>query len=376
MINLMAFVRTTKKHGLSPVNYYRALLPVSMLGRKSNKFNIDVLTQDDVKRIITNGASNHLLGRHIYVISRLYREDGRQEFFDIIREHGGQIVFDTDDDLTCDYRELGRGDEFKKMLETVDLVTVSTPYLSKQVARYTGYKPPVLPNHVDASWFSKASMAAERKVPGLTVGFIGTASHEADWEFPVRALARIAGEHPEVTIVTAGFVPTYLENFPNIVKLNPVPYSQYPGLMRQFDIVCCSLDPNDEFNMSKSSIKALESMVAARTLANGKIGGAVPVCTDMPVYRRTVTKHNGVLTDNNGWYEALLELVTDENLRHRLAVQGYRWVRKNGDMAEGYRAWANVYQGLVGGEYAISRTTQRNEDSFRHHRSRRRVIGL
>lgn len=357
MINLMAFVRTTNKHGLSPVNYYRALLPIGMLGRKSNRFNIDVLTQDDVRRILANGASNHLLGRHIYVISRLYREEGRQEFFDAIHEHGGRVVFDTDDDLTCDHRELGRGDEFKKMLETVDLVTVSTPYLSRQVSKYTGYKPPVLLNHVDAGWFSAASMAAERKVPGLTVGFIGTASHEADWNFPVRALTRIAGEHPEVTIVTAGFVPTYLENFSNIVKLDPVPYSRYPGLMRQFDVVCCSLDPNDEFNKSKSSIKALEAMAAARVLPNGKVGGAVPVCTNMPVYRRTVNKYNGVLTDNNGWYKALLELITDEQLRYRLAVQGHKWVKKNRDMATGYRAWANVYRGLLGGRYAVSRTT-------------------
>lgn len=375
MIEITAFVRTTEKHGLSPVNYYRALLPMATLGKTSSKFNVRILTQDDTKSIIQLGLSGTLLGQDIYLISRLYREEGQQEFLDTIHDHGGLVVFDTDDDLTCDYRELGRGDDFKAMIRTADLVTVSTPYLSKQLEKYTGYRPPVLYNHVDVEWFSKVSLATEKKVPGLTIGFIGTASHEADWIFPVKALVAIAEEHPGVTIVAAGYLPEYLRELPSVAKLKPVPYPRYPGLMRQFDIVCCSLDPGDVFNRSKSSLKALEAMSAARTLSNGKTGGAIPVCTDMPVYRRAVNKHNGVLTSNDDWYEALSRLVNDEQLRNRLATQGYRWVRKNRDITTGYKAWARTYRNLLGGKYDdIPRATRRNQDRERHHRSGRIAV--
>lgn len=352
MINITGFVRSTEKHGVSPVNYYRAMLPLNTLGKKSDRFNVTVLTQDTVRQRITSGVSDTILGEDVYVVSRLYKEEGRQEFLDTIHRNGGLVVFDTDDDLTCDHRELGRGDEFKRMVETTDLVTVSTPYLSRRISEYTGYRPPVLYNHVDVEWFSRTSMRAKRSVNGLSIGFIGTASHEGDWIYPVKALLKIAEENPDITLVTAGYVPPYLQEVTNIVKLDPVPYRLYPELIRQFDIVCCSLDPNDEFNRSKSAIKSLEAMSAARVLSNGKIGGAVPVCTDMTVYRRVIGKHNGVLTSNDCWYDALSMLIKNEPLRNRLAVQGYKWVKKNRNMATiGYKAWGKVYRDLIGGKY-------------------------
>jgi glycosyltransferase involved in cell wall biosynthesis len=116
-------------------------------------------------------------------------------------------------------------------------------------------------------------------------------------------------------------------------------------VIRQFDVVCCALDPNDIFNKSKSAIKALEAMAAKRRLPCGKFGGAVPVCTDMSVYRRAVNHgHNGLLVDNDQWYAALKKLVTDRSYTTRLSVQGHNWVRRNRDIAQGWKLWESTYR--------------------------------
>lgn len=349
-MRVMAFVRHSHVTGISAINYYRAISPLQHLSKR-NDFDVEILGQEEIRGITENGESETLLGRDLYLTSRLFAgRAGRHEFIDVLHQHGGKVVFDTDDDLTDEYRKLGRGEDFKGVLRDVDYVTVSTPYLRDCLAPYTKHVPVVLPNHVDAKWFSGASLGSERKYPGLTIGFIGTASHYDDWKFPMEALHRLATEYEGICILAAGYAPDYLRALPNFHELDPVPYVMYPSLMRQFDIVCCSLDAEDGFNKSKSSIKALESMAAARVLPNGKIGGAVPVCTNMKVYRRTVqNKHNGLLTDNDHWYETLSHLIDDRLLRQRLAMQGLTWVTKNRDIRQGHRKWGLAYQKMMEG---------------------------
>ncbi len=346
----MAFVRHSEVTGISAINYYRAVSPLQHLA-KDPRHKIEILGQKEIRAIVEEGRSNDLLGRDLYLTSRLFAgRAGRHEFIDVLHRHGGIVVFDTDDDLTDDFRDLGRGDDFKGVLRDVDYVTVSTPYLRDRLEAHTKHRPVVLPNHVDVGWFSGESYHTERQHKGLTIGFIGTASHYADWKFPMGALHRLAREHPDITILAAGYSPDYLSSLPNFHELDPVPYVMYPQLMRQFDIVCCSLDAEDGFNMSKSSIKALEAMAAARRLPNGKVGGAVPACTNVKVYRRTVqNKHNGLLIDNSEWYEALSLLIDDHRLRHRLAVQGLAWVTKNRDIKTGHRRWGAAYQKMLEG---------------------------
>lgn len=351
MISVIAFVRRSDVTGISAINYYRAIAPLTRLGADPG-FSVTILGQTEIRQIMEAGRDSDLLGRDLYLTSRLFAgSEGRTEFIEAIHKHGGKVIFDTDDDLTDEYRELGRGEDFKGILGDTDYVTVSTPYLAKRMAPYTKMPPMTLCNHVDAEWFGEASMNAPRLTKGLAIGLIGTASHYDDWHFPLRALHRVADEHPEdVIIVAAGYVPDYLKGLDNLIELSPVPYIHYPRLMRQLDIVCCSLDAEDGFNQSKSSIKALEAMAAARVLSNGKTGGAVPVCTNMPVYRRTVNnRHNGLLVNNDQWYEALSLLVGDKKLREKLAVQGHQWVGKHRDIATGYTDWARAYRQMKEG---------------------------
>lgn len=349
--SLLAFVRVNDVGYLSPVSYYRVYQPANAIGQHSKHHRVEILSQRDVGAIINRfgKSAGFLEGRDIYLLSRLYRRSGLRRMLKVIHDSGGLVVFDTDDDLTEEHRHIdGRGDEFIYMANEVDLVTVSTPYLARQMKQHIGYTPTVLPNHIDCEWFSRISLATEKRTEQLTVGFVGTTSHYGDWKYPVDALRALNEEFANLRILVAGYCPDYLTDMDRVIELPAVPYSQYPGIMRQFDIVCCSLDVDDKFNQSKSSVKALEAMAAARYLSNGKLGGAVPVCTDMPVYRRTVSnRHNGLLVSNHGWYDALHSLITDRHLLEELATQGHKWVRKHRNIANGYGKWTRIYKQLL-----------------------------
>jgi glycosyltransferase involved in cell wall biosynthesis len=286
------------------------------------------------------------LQAEIFMVSRLYRREGLQRFLDAVHKLGGLAVFDTDDDLTEEFRQLdGRGDEFTYTVSQMDAITVSTPYLKKRMEQHTDKSVHVLPNHIDVNWFKRVSLSAERLIDTVTVGVLGTSSHYGDWHYPVEALRRLKEEmEGELTVLTGGFAPDYLQDL--ALSIQVVPYSQYPAMVSQFDIIACVLNPDDPFNLSKSGVKALEAMAAARHI-NGALGGAVPVCTDMPVYRRVINNgKNGYLVENDDWYDTLKALVTDQALRKRVAVQGLRWVTKNRDIRTGWRRWSRVYRSL------------------------------
>lgn len=333
------------------MNYYRCWLPLDAIKRFAGSgFEVRIYTQEQVGNFIQvfggKYTDNLLMDKKVHVVSRLYHKQGLNKFLDAVHSENGLVVFDTDDDLTDEFRELGDGPEFIRTMREMDLVTTSTPHLARRMAEYIGYVPPVLENHVDFGWFSRVSARCERRVPGLSVGLIGTASHYEDWKYPADALGKLTKKHHEITIAVAGYMPDYLGKL-GAFSLQGVPYHLYPTLMRQFDIVCCSLDPDDEFNKSKSAIKHLEASAAERVLPNGRIGGAVAVCTNMPVYRRTVNGKNGLLVSNDQWFDALDELVMDQKKRLRIAEAGYKWTKKHRAIERGYVKWSRLYRDLA-----------------------------
>lgn len=333
---------------VTAIHYYRALLPLKIVSERLD-YELVAMTPDEVRRAACLGPTERdllLNSFDCYWLSRLQRKEGLDEFIKTIREYNSKIIFDTDDDLTDRFRDLGSGDDFLATARQADMVTVSTPYLAKVMGKHLDCKPVVLPNYLDTKWFSATSLTAERLSDKITVGFVGTASHYQDWIHATPAIMELA-THADVEIIVAGYTPDYLQGMPNMREIGGVSYPWYPGVMRQFDIVCCALDHQDKFNKSKSAVKALEAMCAARELPNGKIGGAVPVCTDVKLYRRVVNRGNGVLISNSDWYPALKELVNNSILRQKLAVQGHRWVRKHRDIRQGYRGWSQVLQRIL-----------------------------
>jgi glycosyltransferase involved in cell wall biosynthesis len=353
LIDILGFVLERGGY-VRPVPYYRVAGPLAAIDRNSNSLNVKVLTDSEFKKAYVSGtAADVISSTRVLFMSRLhYQGQGKDldDFVDACKKYNITLVFDTDDDLTHRYRDLGQsgGQAFLDTMSRMDYVTVSTPYLKTRVEEETGQNATVIENHVHYDWFSEMSLKTDKMAGGVTVGFIGTHTHKDDWIYPVKALERLASKYDDVVILCAGFVPAYLRDMDNIIKLDSVPYPMYPTLIRQFDIVCCSLDPDDKFNWSKSGIKALEAMASSRELKNGRIGGAVPVCTDMKLYRRVVNNNNnGLLVDNDSWFDALELLIRDGRKRDSLAIAGNKWVKKHRDFDRGYRKWLRFFKEVV-----------------------------
>ena len=258
------------------------------------------------------------------------------------------LVYESDDDYSGRYRsaDVIPGKTLKQYIEHVDAVIASTKPLAELMAEESGGKPSyVIHNHVHYGWFSEVSSAAERLYAGLTVGLVGTGTHDADW-LPVAEVMPGIQEDYDVTFIVGGHVPDYL--YGKCEHLVPVHYSRYPAMLRQVDILCCSLDPQDPFNRFKSNVKVLEGWCAARPLGK-RLGGCAVIASMAEPYRSTVQhRNNGLLIRHtpDEWNRALRMLIENYQLRRKVQVNGLKAAKKY-DIAEGWKNWYRVYERIL-----------------------------
>jgi len=318
--------------------YYRAYLPLREVNRRADDIETKVINMDEIKGL----TDDELGGRDIYTMARMYGP-GHEEFLTEIHDRGGVLVLDSDDDLTETYKLVsGRGDEFKVVLADVDYVTVSTQPLADIFGQYTKRPPVVLKNHVDVTWMQKVASKSKRLVEGLTIGFSGSPTHWGDWYIPAVPFSRILRDY-DVTGLLHGEVPRYLTYAgDNLMRMGGVPFSIYPVLLKQFDIILCAVDSGDDFNQSKSAVKALEAMAI----------GVVPICSRFDPYMELEAAGAPIVIisedSRDGWYEAMEKTVRYTDRRQWLSDAGPDWVRENRDMCEsGYESWANFFRRII-----------------------------
>ena len=353
MISIIAFVKTLARSGINATNNMRALSPLRLLADGPD-FAIDVVSAHEV---LGAGQDSALLDRDIVLLSRRYGlKEAQGQVVEEAHRLGAVVIFDTDDDLSGQQRNSRHGGDFIEAVSLADYVTVSTQHLGQELAKFTRSRPVVLPNCLDVRWFSRASLRAERVfAPELvTIGLIGSDTHTGDWDSAAEAIQRLLDKYPNVLAVTAtDVIPWSVQGLSRLATIKPVPYYAYPELVRQIDIVCCCLDDRDPFNCSKSSVKALESMAAARQLSNGRIGGAVAVCTNMLPYQGVINGRNGLLINNDQWYDALEELVQDAARRNQMAADGLEWVTEHRNIEREFYRWGRLYKEILGGSIVL-----------------------
>lgn len=262
----------------------------------------------------------------------------------------GRLVYETDDDLTAEYRQTGEmGASSIPFLEVADFVTVSTQPLADQVRKYTDAKIWVLPNCIHVAPFQQASLSARRLHPEFTVSLVGTPSHKVDWEPAYRAAIRFLDNYPGTRLMVGGFTPDYVDGS-RVDIYKPVAYPQYPAMLRQADVVLCSLDPNDSFNASKSAVKALEAWSAIRPVGNSELNGAAVIATDCIVYN-TIVKDgvNGLLVEQTeeAWYRAIERVYQDDALRRRITRKGTHLVETKFSIANNWHNWKSAYKTMI-----------------------------
>lgn len=270
-----------------------------------------------------------------------------QTSFDEIHAKGKKIVYEVDDDLTNEHRKVidGTGIDIAK---NCDAITVTTPHLKRLMEDRTGKPAYVLPNMIDPQVWKDPRERHSYQETDLVIGLTGSTTHMEDWRVLKDVLPGIL-EYPNVHLILGGFQPEYLKGLPKTEFVPAIEYVSYAQMIKMCDIILAPVIPGDPFNLSKSPIKVIEGMGAARKV-NGRLAGAACIATDNPVYRLAIqNKHNGLLVEHTpeAWTAALDMLINDHQQRQKLQYRGFQWVWKHHDMSKEWRQWAKAYQQIL-----------------------------
>jgi glycosyltransferase involved in cell wall biosynthesis len=280
---------------------------------------------------------------------------GQSDLIDLVRVLKTKqcVVLEYDDDYFTDSRDLGYeySELLRALVKEVDAITVSTEHLRNVVQKYAqGVPIYILPNCVVWSEWQDHERWELWPEDYVVLGLTGSPTHNEDWKVLETVLPEVMERHGNVALVMGGFEPDYLSElkvkYPDRVALSGVlDYMDYPGLIRQADIVLCPVVPDDEFNKSKSAIKAIEGLAAGRTLPDGTMGGAVPITSNL-YYRVTGGNKRGLTVEHtaDAWLGGLTTLIEDQQMRMRFSKKGYAWVRNHHDIDRKWGLWWDAYR--------------------------------
>ncbi len=123
-MKIFSFVKVKDFSGLDGTQYYRQVQPLNQVAKRAPDIEVTLLTSGQMDEITKKQGSLALeevmTGFDIYAYPRMIHEDC-EKFLDKIREWGGKLVIDADDDLTEDFRLVsGHGHHFRKVLDYLD----------------------------------------------------------------------------------------------------------------------------------------------------------------------------------------------------------------------------------------------------------------
>jgi glycosyltransferase involved in cell wall biosynthesis len=329
-------------------------MPLAFIARKT-KHAVAWIDTERVAVDLDDERRKKLLSSDIIVLGRPITPNYRQgyDYIQLLRSEGAKVVYETDDDLTEVYRDISDGKRATCVpyLPHVDAITCTTEPLAKHLAQFAKEVPIyVLPNHVEPQMFRVATKNHKRKYPGTrNIMLIGTRTHGDDWRVAYEAISKILNETDDVRLLVGGFHPLYIPDESKVELLPFVPYSVYPTVLAEADIIVAAIEPDDPFNASKSAVKVMEGWAASREIGK-TIGGAAMVATKSVVYNDTIQDgKNGLLVDHtvDAYYEGIKKLLDDEYFRMSLQRRGSLDVVRRHNIGVGYRKWVSAYTKIL-----------------------------
>ena len=224
-----------------------------------------------------------------------------------------------------------------------DHIVVSTEPLRERMLRLNP-NVSVIPNALDERLFA-AELPKLKEQDKIVLGYMGTASHEADLRMilePLRELLTHAGGMVELELV--GVLDEFrckamFGNLPVRVVTVPSSAVEYPGFVKwmrenlHWDVGLAPLE-NTRFTVCKSDIKWLDYSLL----------GIAGVFSRVPAYENSVEhEHTGLLaSDAEEWRDALQLIVKDQRLRMRLRANAFDFVRENRTLAQCACMWNDL----------------------------------
>lgn len=271
------------------------------------------------------------------------------ELKEMLHDTNVKIIYEIDDNLLDLYPShplyyiyKNNKNFYQQYLSKSDLITVTTPSLKNSLKHYSD-KIAVLPNYIDEEiWkFDIKNKFSNKKIKIL---FSGSKTHIKDLEEIEDAIIAIYNEFKDqIELIFWGDVSNKIENNCSITKIDEhiQSYSDYSKFLinLNIDIGLIPLKMN-KFNQCKSNIKWLDYSMA----------GIASILTDFEPYNTTVIDQiNGLLVKNNPkeWYEAIKELIVNNNKRKAIANNAYDFVKSNFTIQKNMMKWYSVYSSLI-----------------------------
>ncbi|SET96009.1 glycosyltransferase [Lacrimispora sphenoides] len=304
----------------------------------------------------------------IYVIERSWRDDLTYkeigEFQNFITKNHKKYIFEIDDNLfDNDSVTNSKRNQLRQMVRHADLVIVSTPILKSRILRMNK-NIKVIPNYLSPQYIGEKSweeIAKQREEKNniVTIGYMGTATHQHDFAMIKLPLTQLLCKYPDkVRFEVIGVLndSSFLKSLPNVWICNTEGRSTYENFwpwIREninWDIGVAPLK-TDKFTVCKSDIKYLD--YAAQGIAG--------VFSDHPAYSSTICNgENGLIVDANpsSWFAALERLVLEPELRKRIAYNAYTDLHTNRLVCVAAQKWQEAFINL------ISKDTESDETSI------------
>lgn len=193
----------------------------------------------------------------------------------------------------------------------------STPVLAEFFKRYQKNQIFVVENALDElslKAFDYSQKMQRSSDSSVVIGYgSGTKSHDDDFDLAKDGLIRVLREFNQVSLAIHGYLqlsPDFDEFKSRIFRVPFLQADQYLHAVSRFTINLAPLTAG-AFNDAKSNIKFLEASAC----------GVPTVASPCAAFSQVIEHNKNALLASNSeeWYQALKSLVTDPDLRHRLA---------------------------------------------------------
>jgi glycosyltransferase involved in cell wall biosynthesis len=326
----LGVIYTTEVHNAA----YRAVFPAEALRRRGGH---EVrLVQHDGR---TPLSPRSLLDCDVVHVFRRY-DKSVLKCAEELRARGVGITYDNDDDIRLApkeseaYKKFGGAAgvrEFQAqlhMMRRAHIVTTTTERLAERFGAEHGGRIEVIPNYLADQQFARGPRNAE----GIVIGWVAGLEHIADARRLqiTQVLQRVMERRPEVRVVTMG-VRLDLDAS-RYTHHKYIPLHELGAEARKFDI---GIAPLSDIPMSyaRSDVKVKEYAAV----------GVPWVASKRGPYEFLNPKCGGLVVEDDGWEEALVDLASSRWKRGQLRRCGERWARSQ-RIDKNIGRWEAVWQ--------------------------------
>ena len=268
-----------------------------------------------------------------------------------VRRRGARIIFTLDDNL-LDLKAITTAQKMymRYLAREADGIIVSTEPLRQRMMRLNPVVVTV-PNQLDERlFFADLAPLKASHSDQLTIGYMGTPTHENDFRLIFQALRAVLRRHPGKLrfqlLGGLGNSPArkLLNDLPVDILKPPVEHVAYPNFVNwmrtnlHWDLAIAPLEDN-YFNRFKSDLKFLDYSAL----------GFPGIYSRMPVYTPTV-KHleTGYLAENtpDAWVDALEFMIANPKARQQMAQNAQAYVRSERTLAQRAIDWRAAIENI------------------------------